>query len=1075
MTSSLSDPAPSGADLSGADPDEAANAVSGRLDTPARLAWAVVAAWSLLSVEFFVFGATSWSHIAGLWELSWGGIWLLPGAALLSGVVGLVAERVICGLAARRWSPRALALAFVVAFAIALGWGLTHGRHFEVWWRRVGFIGLLTAAAVAGALWLGPKLRTPHRTGALTVAGLLIALELANRFLLVRLYPAFHWGLAILTVAGAVALARLIRLPQTPRWAPGVVGGLGLVMLGLVPTAAERLSRFDNFRWLLLERAPLLGQVVRVQSLVGPAGGLAAEENAGQSAGAAVSRGAAANRGAAASQFAAVNRGGNLAGGLDFSGRDILLVTIDALRADHVGAYGYDRETTPNIDRLSSTGARFEHAYSATPHTSYSVTSLMTGKYIRPLLLQGAGKDSETWASLLRRYGYRTAAFFPPAVFFIDTHLFQTFDQAGLGFEYQKREFLEGAPRVAQVRDYLAQQPAEQRVFAWVHLFGPHEPYVADSRFDFGDRDVDRYDSEVAAADHTLGEIVSVFRKQRPNAVVIVSADHGEEFGDHGGRYHGTSVYEEQVRVPLIIDAPGAFPPAVVQGPVQTVDLLPTVLSALQIPVVPRIRGRDLGGVIREPRSDPTGFAYAETESQTMLAQGDLRLLCARKVGACRLFDLSDDPGQHRDVALSKPQRFEEMRAALRKLNASHGRFEASALREEHGRWPPAILLGIAGDGDAAPEIAALLDDADVALRRKAAELLFRLARPDTSAALQLALERDEDETVRNFSALTLTRLGLGAALTHELLDSPNQRFRRLAALALAESGDRRGHLELVAWWQRRDASMDFETSKQVLAALGEVRSKEAVWPLVKSLGDVRLRTNIAQALSAIGDETARGPLARALSNERYHGARTALAQAVVELGGSNELVMPLRRWLGVPDPLAGGLAIADRAGLLEYVGGPAKKDLARARKNAHFGELVRVIVPPGGNGKGLRLLARAINQTEQPAQLRVGLPHRVFSYDAEGHLKKSRKVPEIHPKKRVSLKFPGAKPGAEEAAERWVDLPASFELQAGRSSHLVVLAETALRFESLAVLPLQDELAPGSGEDAGPAAKPDQ
>src|SRR5690606_16639804 len=117
---------------------------------------------------------------------------------------------------------------------------------------------------------------------------------------------------------------------------------------------------------------------------------------------------------------------------LDLKGRDLLLITVDAMRADHVGAYGYQRTTTPEIDRLAKTGATFLYAYAPTPHTSYSITSLMTGKYMRPLLLQGAAQDSDTWAGLLRTYGYRTAAFYPPAVFFIDTDKFTGFKERGL-------------------------------------------------------------------------------------------------------------------------------------------------------------------------------------------------------------------------------------------------------------------------------------------------------------------------------------------------------------------------------------------------------------------------------------------------------------------------------------------------------------------------------------------------------------------------------------------------------------------------------------------------------------------
>src|SRR4029078_2720086 len=114
---------------------------------------------------------------------------------------------------------------------------------------------------------------------------------------------------------------------------------------------------------------------------------------------------------------------------LSFQRRDVLLVTIDALRADHVGADGYGRKLTPNFDALAARGSVFEHAYCPTPHTSYSVTSLLTGEYLRPCVLRGAGADPDTWSGLLRTYAFRTAAFYPPAVFFIDQSRFTTFEQ----------------------------------------------------------------------------------------------------------------------------------------------------------------------------------------------------------------------------------------------------------------------------------------------------------------------------------------------------------------------------------------------------------------------------------------------------------------------------------------------------------------------------------------------------------------------------------------------------------------------------------------------------------------------
>ena len=234
----------------------------------------------------------------------------------------------------------------------------------------------------------------------------------------------------------------------------------------------------------------------------------------------------------------------------------------------------------------------FEHVYCPTPHTSYSVTSMMTGKNMRPLLLQGLAADSDTFAGLLRKYGYRTAAFYPPAVFFIDGEKFQGFRDRQLDFEYARVEFASAEERARQVERYLVDQPRGQPLFLWVHLFEPHEPYVPHSEHVFGDRDVDRYDGEIAAADDGIGAVVAAVRKVRPRAVIIVTADHGEEFGDHGGRYHGSSVFEEQVRVPLVIVGDDAGAPRRVPFPAQTIDILPTVLGALDIPRPARIRWR---------------------------------------------------------------------------------------------------------------------------------------------------------------------------------------------------------------------------------------------------------------------------------------------------------------------------------------------------------------------------------------------------------------------------------------------------------------------------------------------------
>ncbi len=1015
-----------------------------------RWARGVWATGAVLLVELVAVAMLGHRGVASIWELQWGSLWLSPTALAVALVLGSLGV-VLVALAERgdRTTPRAFVALGVAVFGAAVAWGVGGGRHLATLPTRGGFAAVVAVVCGSGAWLLSRHLaRWIRERPRLVSLGAVVAIALAevtNRFVLVRLYPAFHLGLAVAALVLAPAI--LVGVPVSGhrggrfwRIALGITAVLSLGALVGARSAAAQLAYFDNFRLFVVDQAPLGGQVVRLAAWMAPPAPLTTVDETCLEPG---------GCGAAGGE-----------GSLDLRGRDLLLVTIDAVRADHVGAYGYERPTTPHIDQLAATGVRFEYAYCATPHTSYSVTSLMTGKYMRPLLLQGAGADTDTWAGILRKYGYRTAGFYPPAVFFIDERLFTDFRDRFLDFEYRKFEFLEGQPRVTQVEKYLKGEDRGQRVFVWVHLFGPHEPYEAHVAHEFGSRDVDRYDSEIAAADATVGKLVRLFREQRPGSMVIVSSDHGEEFGDHGGRYHGTTVYEEQVRVPLVVNAPDLLDARVVEETVQTVDLLPTVLAGLKIPRPPRIRGRDLSDLLTGARDEGEGVALAETEEYVMLAEGALRLVCARKIGACELFDVQLDPGQQKNVAQEHSREFAELRHRVQQLSASHGLYEERGLRAEGKGWPPAILRGVSGDGDAAEDVAALLDDADRAIRRKAAAVLFDLRRESTASALRLALSRDEDETVRRWCALALTRMGQGAPLATEILESGDLQWRRLAALSLAESGDPSGEQLLVAWWQDGKAR-DYSRSRELLAAFSRVRTEEAVWPLVQSLDDVRLRPYIAASLAAIGEEVARGPLARALAEERYQSARVAIGEALVALGAEGELAAPLVRFLGVPDPLPGGVGFALEAGILEMVGGPDDKQLARLRRNAEIGAEITVAVPRGGNGTGVRVLVRARNEGPSLASVHVGARGDPLEFDAKGMLKKSRKVPKIDLKRSIGLPVP---PGRGLVEVHGV-LPPSLKARAGRGQRLVVYAERGIEVAGVAVVPLADELPPPEPE----------
>jgi arylsulfatase A-like enzyme len=604
---------------------------------------------------------------------------------------------------------------------------------------------------------------------------------------------------------------------------------------------------------------------------------------------------------------------------LDWTGHDVLLVSVDALRADHVSAYGYGRPTTPNLDALARQGAVFERAYCPTPHTSYSIASMMTGKAMRPLMSLGLGAGSETWAAQLRRYGFRTAAFYPPAVFYIDPERFGAFEASNLDFEYAKVQFSTAEERVDEVGRYL-DGSGPSPLFLWVHLFEPHEPYVMHPSHSFGDsapKPVDAYDSEIAYTDEAIGKLVALVREKRPGVAIVVTADHGEEFGEHGGRYHGTSCYEEQVRVPLVVVGPGISPSRIATV-AQTIDLLPTVLSALGMPRPARVRGRDLGPLLVHQGGDKDlGLAYAETDDYSLVARGGDRLVCARRIGACTLYDVASDPAEHVDRSLERPEVARELRRLLTGIERDQGRYEGGT-----APWPDPIRRGLMRELDVAEDAAALLDDARAPIRRKAAEVMFLLHAPAVVPQTRRALSRDEDEEVQKWCALALVRMGdapspLAEALARDL----DVGWRRRAALSFAFRGDARGGVELAREWREEappHAGLDIEESKERLAAMARIRARDAVPALLDSLSFVPLRSFIADALGAIGDARARTPLLALFTRERYETARSHEAEALVALGARRELREPLTRFAGLADPMLDAVGIAREAKLLE-------------------------------------------------------------------------------------------------------------------------------------------------------------
>ena len=368
------------------------------------------------------------------------------------------------------------------------------------------------------------------------------------------------------------------------------------------------------------------------------------------------------------------------------SRHNLLLIAVDTLRADHLGSYGYERATSPEIDALFSSAVVFEDVEASSAWTLPSFASLMTSLPPPAHRCHDAvsrlGEAHTTLAEILRDQGYETAAVV--SHLFLDRRygLHQGFDHyddsLALDIEQSHRAISSTAVN-RRAEAWLAERAArdESRPWLlWVHYFDPHHDYLVHPGQRFGSSEMDRYDGEIAFTDQHVGRLLSRLRALgfERNTVVVFVSDHGEEFGEHGGGGHGRSLHREVTRLALGIRAPG-FAARRVVDPVHAVDLLPTLLELLDVPA-PQIpmTGRSLVPAMRgvEPGLEPVGML-----AQTSLYRG--ALWTSYRLGRWKLFeqhrpgkeplrelyDLDRDPLEREDVASLHPEIVAEYSRAL--------------------------------------------------------------------------------------------------------------------------------------------------------------------------------------------------------------------------------------------------------------------------------------------------------------------------------------------------------------------------------------------------------------------------
>jgi arylsulfatase A-like enzyme len=392
---------------------------------------------------------------------------------------------------------------------------------------------------------------------------------------------------------------------------------------------------------------------------------------------------------------------------------NLVLVSVDTLRSDHCSAYGYRRDTTPALARLAAGGALFTQAYAPMPVTGPSHATLFTGLYPISHGLTRNGKvlvpEARTLAERLGAAGYETAGFVSSFVLHPRFGFAQGFERYDAGIPKKgatiRRSHWEGhpvaggfdrrAPRTVRLaRQWLEQRSGERPFFLFVHLFDPHFPYSAPPpfgrRFVRGARSsLEAYDGEVAYADHSLGRLLDALDELglADSTLVVFTADHGEGLGQHGIPAHGAVLYEEALRVPLVLRLPGRIRAGLRRRDlVHLGDVVPTVLELLEIDG-PRGDGASLApalvaGARLEPR--PVFFqrrrfiatrigGRAIRGREFGVREGRWKLIENTETAELELYDLATDPRERRNLAATEPERARDLSARIRDWRAGRG------------------------------------------------------------------------------------------------------------------------------------------------------------------------------------------------------------------------------------------------------------------------------------------------------------------------------------------------------------------------------------------------------------------
>ncbi len=414
---------------------------------------------------------------------------------------------------------------------------------------------------------------------------------------------------------------------------------------------------------------------------------------------------------------------------------NVLLIVVDTLGAKHLEAYNRELKNAPNITRLADEGVLFEQAYSAAPWTKPAISSIFTGKLPSQHNVRGIDDnlldDQLTIAEIFKERGYKTAGRVSHTFISAKKGFSQGFDSYNVvPFKGNVHDVITSQEVTAEGLDWLKEQQAKKdgkNFFMFLHYFDPHYTYQHHQEFDRSSHYkgpltsgmyirklreliptltpadieylVNLYHEEIAYTDFYIGKVLDYLKESglADNTVVILTADHGEEFLEHGDIGHTVTLYDELVRVPLIISLPKYLRPHVVKENVSTMDILPTLMSLdpvkleygfSGISLLDALTGKQALSPIRDIKFE-VDYQAGIQAFKAGVKQDEFKLIHDKETKAWELHNLAVDPAELNNQKEVYPGDFERIKPSLQNFMDSQG--ATNGTRTEEQRTPEEI------------------------------------------------------------------------------------------------------------------------------------------------------------------------------------------------------------------------------------------------------------------------------------------------------------------------------------------------------------------------------------------------